>query len=195
MSIYQFALSLFPGTIDKDQFISALKEDFNTFESATWSDDSIYLLFSSELSEGDITAIETLCENHVADPYLNILNYPDTAITGGPDTYSINTEYTLVKVFIYPGKTKTGYPGEIHLIATIEDGVTSGSVRLYDITNHKTIAELTNITCTTPQILSMEFNHADLPVNQAEIGVQLKRTTTNTSKKIVFHSLLLDYSP
>lgn len=52
MPIYQFAMSLFPGTIDKDQFISTLKEDFNTFESATWSDDFVYLLFSSELSEG-----------------------------------------------------------------------------------------------------------------------------------------------
>lgn len=155
----------------------------------------IKLFFTQEIDETILDNIIT--SNQPTDPYKHISNYPDTSISGSPDTSTSNSEYTSVKVFVYPGKAKTGYPGEIHLIATVDASTTSGNVRLYDLTNRKVVAEMTDITDTTPVILSMPFTKANLPVEKSEFSIQLKcsSTTSSTSKKITFHSMLMDYSP
>lgn len=155
-------------------------------------ENELHIVFSQSIDETILN--DLISNNQPPDPYLEINDYPDLNVNGGVETHTTNSEYTQVKVFIYPGKSKTGYPGEIHLIATIDEGVTNGCVRVYDISNRKVIADMTNITCQTPMILNMTFTNENLPVNRSELAIQLKRTSIDPTKKITFHSLLFDFS-
>jgi hypothetical protein len=196
MSSFEYDISNFLSGLNIDQLSNELSI-MSKFLYINGSSTTISLFFSDILSDGETTQMQTLLVSHAPDPYLSIQNYPDTSISGSPDTSTSNSEYTSVKVFVYSGKAKTGYPGEIHLIATVDASTTSGSVRLYDLTNRKVVAEMTDITDTTPVILSMPFTKANLPVEKSEFSIQLKCSSSisSTSKKITFHSMLMDYSP
>jgi hypothetical protein len=190
--------SLFVNGLDTQSLIETINLEINfngRLISVCHTDGVVGFLFSSYTPTTDDAMLDSIISSHSSDPYKDIIGYPDFTLSGGDYYSTTNSSYTLVKSFIYPGKVKTGYPGEIHLIATIDDGATSGSVRIFDYTNNMTVAELTNITATTPTILTFPFDKTKLPVNKAEFQIHLKRTSAISTKKITFWSLLIDYNP
>jgi hypothetical protein len=199
MSLVLRTVSDFPGGIDYTLLTSELNSEtkLNGRLITISSMDGINITFMIRdyVPETDDVTVDSVILAHNPDPYEDISGYPDFTLSGNSTTSTTNSEYTHVQSFVYPGKAKTGYPGEIHLIATIEEGATSGAVRIYDATNNKIIAEMTNITATTPTIFSMPFDKTTLPVNKADFHIHVKCSSIDRKKKITFWSLLIDYNP
>jgi len=82
-------------------------------------------------------------------------------------------EYEAGAYFIFQGTANLGTPTNIKAVLCVEDDSSPGSLRIYDTTNAKIIAELTDIDNENPQILDLG-TLSNLPTGEALIEVQGK---------------------
>lgn len=100
-----------------------------------------------------------------------------------------NTVYTLAKSFSFPGSNLVG---NIHSITTtgyiVDAGVTSFDIKVRDTTHDQTIAEITNLTATTPTNYNLGAI-SSVPAGPSSLEVHVRKTGGN-SKKIAHVSTL-----
>ncbi len=94
--------------------------------------------------------------------------------SNGVDT--TNGAYTVVATFIFAGTTSIGSPTSIKAICET-DATTSADIRIQDVTNVQTIAELTGWTDASPAIKDLG-TISNLPSGEAIWEVQIFRTGT-----------------
>ena len=87
--------------------------------------------------------------------------------------------YAAISYFLFSGSSEWGTPTSFTMIAGSYDGNPTWNIRLYDITNAKTIATYTNFAATAITTLTMT-NLTNIPTNQALFTIQA--TTGSTVK-------------
>lgn len=84
-----------------------------------------------------------------------------------------NAAYTVKARFLFRGTAALGVPTSIKLIAGVEDATKTGDVRIQDVTNGQTIAELKGIDDLAPTIRDMG-SLGTLPSGEAIWEIQMR---------------------
>lgn len=95
-------------------------------------------------------------------------NYGFTQVT------TKNATYTFATRFIYMGSTTTGIPTTALVIGGVDSTATM-SIRIFDITNSLTIAEVTDVTVITPSIINLG-TISNIPTGQAIFELQILKS-------------------
>ena len=98
------------------------------------------------------------------------------AIDGAPALSTSNAAYTTMARFVYEGSIDVGTPIVMKIIAATPDA-TSYDLRIFDVTNTLTIAEVTGQVNTTPVVVDLG-TISNIPTGAAVFEVQLLRTGT-----------------
>jgi hypothetical protein len=89
---------------------------------------------------------------------------------------SINSStYTAAAQFIYAGTSSVFSPSKIEVILAGTNNPTTGSVRIQDITNNQTIAEITGVNPGTIETIISLGIVSNLPLSDAIFEVQLRK--------------------
>lgn len=99
------------------------------------------------------------------------------------------TTYEVVARFIFRGTTLSGTPTAAKFIFWAAEAGVSGSVRIYDFTNQKDIAEITGVSNETMAVVT-DSSLADLPAGEAIFEIQIKDAT---GKKVRISEAALIY--
>lgn len=137
--------------------------------------------------------IENLMTSQVPKDGYNIQGRPSIVIVGGNESNTATSSYFTLKNFVFKGCNEHGIPRRVKIIATIDSGVSAGSLRLYDVTNSQTLIE-TAISTTPPSITTIDVtNEENWSDNECIISIQTKRTSNMASKKIIFYFLEIEF--
>lgn len=148
----------------------------NTIEWCAWDEDAqtLDIKFTGTLSGGDKTILDGIV-SAVSDQDLTSSDaYNSIELSFGVNGYGLeggSTSYTLESRMIWEGSKRLGEPTGIRVIA--EAGGTSGWVKLYDVTNAKTIAEK-EFTNNSPELISLD-NLSDISKDEAIWEIQIKK--------------------
>ena len=93
-----------------------------------------------------------------------------------PGVTKKGTGYSVVSQVLFGGTAALGVPTVCKVVIKVATGV--GSIKLFDVTNSLTIAENTNVSNTTYQIVSLG-TLSNLPTGEAIFEVQLRHNTAN----------------
>ena len=104
--------------------------------------------------------------------------------------YNKNTTYRDVALYSYLGKNTIGIPKHIYIIGDAYSTSYPYSVRVYDITNKKVIAEINNLNNTTPEIFDAGVL-SNLPDEKAVFSIQIK--TTKYNKRAYLECFMIQY--
>lgn len=190
MNTYTYSISaVFSNNVD----ISGLQLEINENESISdclyidTVDDNIYLYFPLMLSDAEITILESIMAAHVPPPpSLTLLSA--VVIPTNLDRTN-NTTYTKFCTYTYLGTIRESPLKSIYVVGHMDSGVTDYSIRILDITNNLVIVEQT-FTNTAESSLDLGVL-SNIPVNQAILEMQIRKSGGNNSKRVYVNSLAL----
>ena len=126
------------------------------------------------LDAGEITTLDTVVQDHKDNASTNITDaptYPATDINVVVKDTSNSTSYVVSAEFIFRGTNVLGIPAAIKAIT---DSVTSGDIKIYDVTNAETICEKISVTAGSPTIVDLGVL-SNLPVEEALFEIQIRK--------------------
>jgi len=143
MTTYNKSLSAdFGGNLNQRQFHEEIESEAGitvTLQGITKTGDDIEIIFDSALSAGEQTTLNTLISNHSpstqAGSQISNISIPEHLVE--------SNSYMTITSFNYPGTNFWKNTTNIKVISFMEEGGTDYDVKIYDITNHKKIAEKT----------------------------------------------------
>jgi len=100
------------------------------------------------------------------------------------------TTYKSLRQFIFPGTTLLDIAPQAFRIVCSVDNPAEGSIRLYDITNNNTIAEITGISGENDQIV-FDSSLTNIPIGESILEIQAK--TNKPGKQIYISSAVLKF--
>jgi hypothetical protein len=100
------------------------------------------------------------------------------------DGATSSTTYTMLARFRFGGTTAWGTPSVMKVISSVEQVTRPGDIRIRDITNNQTIAEITNLTNLIPAIQDLG-TLSSLPAAEAVWELQAKKTGGGAKKVFV----------
>ena len=195
MSTYNYSISTeFGGAtgLNMSQLHDAIVAEAGitpTLDGLNSTGDSLDIVFTSALSGGEQTTLDSLVASHVPDnspPRLNFYSFD-------PKKESINsTSYSKFGTFKYDGSDVIGAINYIDVVAYKGDSATSYSVRIYDRTNDRVVAEATDLTNTIEEIQSLG-TVSNIPTQKAVFEVQAKRVGGNGNGRKVYIEQVIIY--
>ena len=147
--------------------------------------DAIEVNFTNPISNADAITLNNLVatwDNNVISKYDKIVGIPLSANAG-----INNTTYQRYGIYGYDGSTTIGKIQKITIIGYKDTNVTNYSVKIFDLTNSLTIAEVT-FTNTSENIVNMG-TLSNIPDNPAIIEIQVKKTGGTTLQKAYVSSV------
>jgi len=154
-------------------------------------DDVVKIKFFEELTIEEQTSLDNIVANHVP----LIIEQRDTISFALTPFHSHSEDYRPALGFIFPGKIKKGHIKEICIASYMDSGANSYSVRLFDLSSHKTLIEKTGLNNTNPTIILLG-GHDDLNFSPDEVCIlelQIKRLGGDCTKQVHISALQIDF--
>ena len=142
--------------------------------------DAIEITFDGILNNEDsvkLYNIVTGWDSNIITKYDKVINTSLSSING-----IINTSYKRFGVYGYDGITTVGRIKKITIVGYKDNGVTNYSVRVFDVTNSKTIVE-TIFNNDVEDMLDMGMIE-NIPNDSAIIEIQIKKNGGTNSQKV-----------
>ena len=188
---YKYTKSIatdFGGQFNIEQFHNIVKDTITlmpVFKGVNMIGDSIELVFSSELSESQLTTLNSLVSSYTyTEPMPELVHN----INKSPQINDINTPvYKRIGALIFPGGTHCHFK----VYSYMDSGVTSYSIKITDITNKTTILEKT-MTNTEEAIVDLGKGN-NIPVATALFEISAKRAASAATKYAHIDSITIFY--
>jgi hypothetical protein len=182
----------FGGSIIIQQFhkeVEAIVGITPNIIAVTLTGDEIEILFDTPLSAGEETILNSIISSHVP-------NYSKPKVQFYTVTAQVQkiktTSYSKTIRFNYPGSDNSGAIDYVEVISNMDAGVTSYNIRLYDKTNDKIMAELTNLTNTADMVHDFgTISH--IPANNAILEIHIKKNGGSSNLSINIDSATVYY--
>jgi hypothetical protein len=178
LNIFQLKGEITDSSISSQSFIRIDRDD-----------DTLMIVFSGTLSGRDQTTLNLVVANHVAE----VVRSTFLSILINSSTTSDNNVYQVIGgQFKFEGSNQIGTINSVEVIVNIDTSVTSGSIRLYDVTNSLVIAEVTGITNTISDIINLG-TVTNVPEEAAIFELHAKKSGGGSKKVINVKNLIVYY--
>jgi len=173
MASYTYSkVTNFGGNLKEDQLRDEINNDGGITPTCTFINtdgDVVTINFSVSLSTGEETTINSIISAHTP-----IVIYKSQSSYSFSSGSIIDTIYSSILTFIYPGSNQITDLGIINVTSYMDSGGTSYQIRLFDVTNTNVLASgsFTNTTININSLTSI----ANIPTDQAVCEVQIKVT-------------------
>lgn len=162
----------FGGNLDSGQLVQEIIDN-GTFiaviQNINVNGDVVDIVFDQALDGPETTTLNSLIGIHVPIANLKSVNI------GLSEVNSIETEYTNIFTYVFPGSDFTRDIQKISIVSRMDSGLTSYSVRVVDFTNAKELAAGT-FSNTTDTINNLTITLANISVNEAIWSIEIKVT-------------------
>ena len=165
----------FSGSLTIEQLHHEIEDDDTITESITGvtvHGDVVDIEFNAALSGGESTQLDSLISGHTPAAAAVMYSKIHTAYTR-KDQYK-DTGYRDISAYAYPGQRQIGPIQQIICVAYKDASTTNYSIRVYDHTHNKIVAENTFTNTEKDSVELTPINN--IPKNKAMLTVQVKKT-------------------
>jgi len=149
-----------------------------TLNGISKTNDNVDIIFDESLSAGEQTTLDGIVSSHTP---VSITHFRLTDTVMCHRTSTITTEYVLMDSFVYNGSVSVGDIIQFNVDCRMDTGVTNFTIRIFDVTKEKNIAEGT-FNNTNNQINAIT-SISNLPRTQSIFEILMKKTGGSTTLK------------
>lgn len=165
--------------------VTATRTGANGGPTAQYGDD-LSVWFTSDLSAGEITALDAVLAAHQGN---SPLDPKFTSSVDFPTTTTKSDVYTTVGNFGFAGSIEIGTPIAIRAVCGVTSA-TSMDIRVRDVLNNTTVCETTAVTDTFPSVVDLGVIN-NIPSSAAALEIQIRRNAGSGNQKVSGSSLVL----